>query len=51
MFTSYANIGTGYRYSTQAKVPLVTILIILNKEKIEYLLSFFFKKTKKNRIK
>jgi hypothetical protein len=51
MFTGYANIGTGYRYSTQAKVPLVIVLIILNKEKIEYLLSFFFKKTKKNRIK
>lgn len=50
MFVSYANIGTGYRYSMQGKLPLIILLIILNKKKIEYLFSLFNKKTIKNRI-
>jgi hypothetical protein len=51
MFVSYSNIGTGYRYSVQAKLPLIILFIVLNQKKIEYLFSFFNKKTKKNRIK
>lgn len=51
MFVSYPNIGTGYRYSIQGKLPLIILLIILNNKKIEYLFSFFIEKTMKNRIK
>lgn len=42
-FVSYANIGTGFRYSIQAKIPIIIMLYILNKKSIEKLFSFFFK--------
>lgn len=47
MFVSYASIGTGFRYSIQFKIPLLTFLFILNKEKLDYYFLFFSKKLKK----
>ncbi len=43
MFVSYANVGTGFRYSIQAKIPIIIMLYMLNKKRIEKLFSFFFK--------
>ena len=41
MFVSYMNVGTGFRYAIQAKLPILLILIILNKKRIEKLFFFF----------
>ena len=46
MFVSYMNVGTGFRYAIQAKLPILLILIILNKKRIEKL--FFFLRTSLN---
>ena len=47
MFISYMNVGTGFRYAIQAKLPILLILLILNKIKIEKLF-FFLKNIIKN---
>ena len=47
MFISYMNVGTGFRYAIQAKLPILLILLILNKKRIEKLF-FFLKNIIKN---
>lgn len=44
MFVSGASIGTGFRYSVQLKIPLLTLLIILNKDKLNNYFFFLSKK-------
>ena len=47
MFISYMNVGTGFRYAIQAKLPILLILLILKKKRIEKLF-FFLKNIIKN---
>ena len=39
MFISYMNVGTGFRYAIQAKLPILLILLILNKKELK---NYFF---------
>ena len=51
LFINYMNIGTGFRYSLQAKIPIIIICLILNDKTIQHLLSIFFKNFQIKRIK
>ena len=43
MFVSYANIGTGFRYSVLPKILIIIMLYVVNRKRIEKLFNFFFK--------
>lgn len=48
MFVSYANIGTGFRYSVLAKILIIIMLYVINRKRIEKLFDFLFKHIIKN---